>query len=79
MQETVYFDLDNLSMLVVDEADELLSMGFENTLNTILKQLPKKRQSILLSATLGKDVLKLARFALNVTKFKNNILFYSII
>lgn len=64
IQETAFFEVDKLSMLVIDEADELLTMGFEKTINTILGQFPRRRQTILVSATMGKDVLKLARLAL---------------
>lgn len=66
MNETSLFDYSNLKMLVIDEADELLSMGFNKTLSAILTELPKKRQTVLLSATLGKDVLKLAKLALKM-------------
>lgn len=64
MQETAYFEYQNMSLLVIDEADEILSMGFTNTLNSILKDLPKQRQTMLISATLNKKVLKLAKLAL---------------
>lgn len=62
--ETEYFDCDNLQMLVLDEADEILSMGFEQTLDAILQCLPSKRQNMLFSATLSKKVMQLSRMAL---------------
>ena len=46
---------------VLDEADEMLSMGFEKELNAIVERLPKSRQTMLFSATLSSDVGRLAR------------------
>ena len=43
---------DNVKYLVLDEADEMLKMGFEDDLETILKETPKNRQTALFSATL---------------------------
>lgn len=62
--ETEYFDCDNLKMLVLDEADEILSMGFEQTLDAILQSLPNHRQNMLFSATLSKKVVQLSKMAL---------------
>ena len=44
------------SLLVIDEADKLLNLGFQDEMNAIFELLPKERQSILFSATLSKDV-----------------------
>jgi ATP-dependent RNA helicase DDX10/DBP4 len=44
LEEAVGFDCDNLQFLVIDEADEVLSMGFEETLRRILDYVPKKVQ-----------------------------------
>ena len=62
--ETEYFDCDNLKMLVIDEADEILSMGFEQTLDSILQCLPSHRQNMLFSATLTKKIMHLSKIAL---------------
>ena len=43
MEETPCFSADNLKILVIDEADSLLDMGFRETLNAILDYLPKER------------------------------------
>src|SRR5688572_13635182 len=44
--------LDNLSVVVLDEADEMLDMGFAEDIEQILSQAPKERQTVLFSATL---------------------------
>ncbi|MCO5612624.1 hypothetical protein L7F22_066893 [Adiantum nelumboides] len=51
MDETPNFDCSQLQGLVLDEADRILDMGFANTLNAIVTQLPKRRQTLLFSAT----------------------------
>ncbi|PHQ56147.1 MAG: DEAD/DEAH box helicase [Lutibacter sp.] len=48
--------LKQIQMLVIDEVDEMMNLGFRPQLITLLDLLPKKRQSILFSATLTKDV-----------------------
>lgn len=53
-----------LEMLVIDEADLVLSFGHEQDLNELLTRLPNKCQTILTSATLSPDVLNLKRLAL---------------
>lgn len=64
LNETEYFDCNNLQMLVLDEADEILSMGFEQTLTSIVDCLPNKRQNMLFSATLNKKIMKLSKLTL---------------
>ncbi|HTO56348.1 MAG TPA: DEAD/DEAH box helicase [Pseudomonadales bacterium] len=53
--------LDRVSMLVLDEADRLLDMGFIRDVRRIVATLPKERQSLLFSATMPKEVAELAR------------------
>jgi ATP-dependent RNA helicase RhlE len=48
--------LSDLSILVLDEADKMLNLGFKEEMTEIFKKLPIKRQNLLFSATLGKDV-----------------------
>ncbi|MRH45022.1 DEAD/DEAH box helicase [Aquibacillus halophilus] len=48
--------LDNIKYLVIDEADEMLNMGFINKVESIIKQLPTNRVTMVFSATLPKDV-----------------------
>lgn len=50
--------------LVLDEADRILDMGFADTMNAIIENLPKKRQTLLFSATQTKSVKDLARLSL---------------
>jgi ATP-dependent RNA helicase DeaD len=52
MMERGKLKFDNVKYLVLDEADEMLKMGFEDDLETILKETPKNRQTALFSATL---------------------------
>jgi len=52
--------LDGVTMLVVDEADRMLDMGFIKDVRHIVALLPKTRQSMLFSATMPNDVTKLA-------------------
>jgi ATP-dependent RNA helicase RhlE len=48
--------LSELDILVLDEADKMLNLGFKDEMNRIFALLPKKRQNLLFSATLGKDI-----------------------
>lgn len=65
MDQTAGFDCSNVQLLVLDEADRILDMGFANTLNAIVENLPKQRQTLLFSATQTKKVKDLARLSLN--------------
>jgi ATP-dependent RNA helicase DeaD len=53
-------DLSQLRTLVLDEADEMLSMGFIEDIEAILKETPAERQTALFSATLPKEIRRLA-------------------
>ncbi|WP_372751864.1 DEAD/DEAH box helicase [Labilibaculum sp.] len=48
--------LSDTECLVLDEADKMLNMGFQDEMNRIFALLPKKRQNLLFSATLSKDI-----------------------
>lgn len=63
-RETI--NLDNLKTLVLDEADQMLHLGFKNEVESIIKQTPKKRQTLCFSATMNSQVKKLAyKFMIN--------------
>ncbi|TAE73838.1 MAG: DEAD/DEAH box helicase [Bacteroidetes bacterium] len=53
--------LDNINTFVLDEADEMLNMGFRDDIEVILQQAPKKRQTLLFSATMPKPILDLTK------------------
>lgn len=52
---------ENVSTIVLDEADEMLNMGFRDDIETILKTMPKERQTVLFSATMPKPIIELAK------------------
>jgi ATP-dependent RNA helicase RhlE len=58
-------DLSGIEILVLDEADRMLDMGFIHDIKKVLALLPKKRQSLLFSATFSDDIKKLADNLLN--------------
>jgi ATP-dependent RNA helicase DeaD len=53
------FDISNIKYLVIDEADKLLNMGFIEQIETIITGLSKERVTVLLSATMSKDIATL--------------------
>ena len=53
-------DLGAVELLVLDEADRMLDMGFIRDIRKILKQLPRERQNLLFSATFSADIRRLA-------------------
>ena len=60
MDETADFNGDNLKCLVIDEVDRLMDMGFKDSIDQIMRNLPKTMQSLLFSATIGRKVKDLA-------------------
>uniref|UniRef100_A0A1B0D4Z2 ATP-dependent RNA helicase n=1 Tax=Phlebotomus papatasi TaxID=29031 RepID=A0A1B0D4Z2_PHLPP len=64
MDETPLFNCDSMQILILDEADRCLDMGFQTTMNAIIENLPKIRQTLLFSATQTRSVKDLARLSL---------------
>ncbi len=54
-------DLSNIEMLVLDEADRMMDMGFIKDIQKIVKKLPEKRQTLLFSATMPDEIKKLTK------------------
>lgn len=54
-------DFSQIHWLVLDEADEMLSMGFKDDLETILSQTPETKQTLLFSATMNKEVERISK------------------
>jgi ATP-dependent RNA helicase RhlE len=54
-------NLSQIEMFVVDEADRMLDMGFWPSINEIIEKLPEQRQTLFFSATMSRDIEKLAR------------------
>ena len=53
--------LMNIKMMILDEADEMLNMGFREDIDTILQKVPSERQTIFFSATMPKEILELTK------------------
>lgn len=69
LSQTVAFNVDDLKMLVLDEADRILDMGFQRDVDAILEYLPKERQTLLFSATQSRRVSDLARLSLHEPEY----------
>ncbi|XP_034312668.2 probable ATP-dependent RNA helicase DDX47 [Magallana gigas] len=64
LENTKGFNLRSLKYLVMDEADRILNMDFEQEVDKILKAIPRERNTLLFSATMTKKVAKLQRASL---------------
>ncbi len=53
--------LGNVKMMILDEADEMLDMGFREDIESILEEMPEERQTILFSATMSKPILQITQ------------------
>ena len=53
--------LDNVHTIILDEADEMLNMGFREDIETILEEIPEERQTVLFSATMPRPILDITR------------------
>lgn len=66
-------DISDLKTVVLDEADEMLDMGFRDDIADILKNAPKTRQTVMFSATMEDDILRLTK------KFQNDPIVINVI
>ncbi|KAJ5792631.1 ATP-dependent RNA helicase dbp4 [Penicillium pulvis] len=69
LDQTAMFETNNLQLLVMDEADRILDMGFQKSVDAIIDHLPKGRQTMLFSATQTKKVSDLARLSLKEPEY----------
>ncbi|QIW99359.1 hypothetical protein AMS68_004877 [Peltaster fructicola] len=69
LSQTAAFNVDSLQMLVLDEADRILDMGFQKDVDAIVEYLPSERQTLLFSATQTKKVSDLARLSLREPEY----------
>ncbi|CAD8116336.1 unnamed protein product [Paramecium sonneborni] len=65
LKNSFSIDLSSIEVLVLDEADRLMEMGFEAEIKEILQQTPRDRQTVLISATLKATVKQLSLLALH--------------
>uniref|UniRef100_A0A0N4ZGB3 ATP-dependent RNA helicase n=1 Tax=Parastrongyloides trichosuri TaxID=131310 RepID=A0A0N4ZGB3_PARTI len=70
LRNTKDFHYKNLKALIIDEADRILDIGFEVEMHSILKMLPRKRQTMLFSATHSPKVDELVKEALHANPIK---------
>ena len=61
--------LDEVATVVLDEADQMLDMGFRDDIELILKKIPQKRQTLLFSATLPQPIIDISRRFMNKPEF----------
>lgn len=69
MDENPLFNCTSTQILVLDEADRILDMGFSQTMNAIIDNLPSDRQTLLFSATQTKSVNDLVRLSLKSPQY----------
>lgn len=60
--------LETIKDVVMDEADEMLNMGFTDSINTILEKVPTDRNTLMFSATMSKEIARIAQTYLNNAK-----------
>jgi ATP-dependent RNA helicase RhlE len=65
LKESNAMHFESLSMLILDEADKMLNLGFKDEMDRIFSLLPKRRQNLLFSATLSPEVEAIERVLLN--------------
>uniref|UniRef100_A0A6B2KZY3 ATP-dependent RNA helicase n=1 Tax=Arcella intermedia TaxID=1963864 RepID=A0A6B2KZY3_9EUKA len=73
IQHTEGFSVKNLKLLVIDETDRLLEEGFEEEISSIIRSLPKERQTMLFSATQTRSVRDLSKLSLNTKPYEVHV------
>lgn len=68
LMQQAHVDLSSVTHLILDEADRMLDMGFINDIKKIIAQIPRKRHTLLFSATMPGSINKLAKSLLNDPK-----------
>ncbi|SNC61726.1 ATP-dependent RNA helicase DeaD [Hymenobacter gelipurpurascens] len=53
--------LEHCKMIILDEADEMLDMGFRDDIETVLKKMPEERQTVFFSATMSKPIMDMTK------------------
>ena len=61
--------LKDLTMLILDEADEMLNMGFREDIDVIIQDLPQERQTLLFSATMSPEIKQITKLYLNEPEY----------
>lgn len=61
LMERKTVDLHSVSNVVMDEADEMLNMGFTESINAILAEVPKNRNTLMFSATMSKEIARISK------------------
>ncbi|KAL1902471.1 ATP-dependent RNA helicase dbp4 [Sporothrix stenoceras] len=69
LDQTATMDINNLQILVLDEADRILDMGFKTAVDALVEHLPQTRQTLLFSATQTRKVSDLARLSLKTPEY----------
>ncbi|KAJ1375233.1 P-loop containing nucleoside triphosphate hydrolase [Sesbania bispinosa] len=65
LRNSMSVDLDDLAVLILDEADRLLELGFSAEIHELVRMCPKKRQTMLFSATMTEEVDELIKLSLS--------------
>ncbi|QUC20736.1 uncharacterized protein UV8b_04977 [Ustilaginoidea virens] len=69
LDQTAGFDANNLQLLVLDEADRIMDMGFQSAVDALVEHLPTSRQTLMFSATQSNKVSDLARLSLKEPEY----------
>lgn len=72
-------DISNVKLLVLDEADEMLSMGFKENLNTILKYNTSKRNTWLFSATMPEEIKRIVKIYMSADAIRVEVKKYELV